>query len=216
MVARDLELVAWTGARYHVAHASAARTVDLVRDAKRRGLPVTCEVTPHHVALTDEACAGYDPDTKVMPPLRSGADPGRLIDALADGTVDAIATDHAPHSSVEKALEFECAAPGMLGLETAVPLVLALVRRGALPLARAVELLTSGPARTFGLAGGGLAVGAAADVCVIDPARAGRSRRTSWRRSPRTRPSRAPRWRAARSSPWSGDGSRYDLDGRAA
>jgi dihydroorotase len=175
MVARDLELVEWTGARYHVAHASAARTVALVRDAKRRGLPVTCEVTPHHVALTDEACVGYDPDTKVMPPLRSGADLDALIAALADGTVDAIATDHAPHSRVEKDLEFECAAPGMLGLETALPLVLALVRRGAIDLRRAVELLTSGPARTFGLdagGAGGLAVGAPADVCVIDPGRA--------------------------------------------
>ena len=175
MVARDLELVAWTGARYHVAHASAARTVALVRDAKRRGLPVTCEVTPHHVALTDEACAGYDPDTKVMPPLRSDADLAALIEALADGTVDAIATDHAPHSPVEKDLEFECAAPGMLGLETALPLVLALVRRGAIDLARAVELLTSGPARTFGLdvgGAGGLAIGMPADVCVIDPGRA--------------------------------------------
>jgi len=174
MVARDLELVAWTGARYHVAHASAARTVALVRDAKRRGLPVTCEVTPHHVALTDEACAGYDPDTKVMPPLRSDADLAALIDALVDGTVDAIATDHAPHSPVEKDLEFECAAPGMLGLETALPLVLALVRRGAISLHRAIELLTSGPARTFGLdagGAGGLAVGVPADVCVIDPGR---------------------------------------------
>src|SRR5262249_60326101 len=176
MVARDLELVEWTGARYHVAHVSAARTVALVRDAKRRGLPVTCEVTPHHVALTDEACAGYDPRTKVMPPLRSGADVAALIEALADGTVDAIATDHAPHSLVEKEVEFECAAPGMLGLETAVPLVLALVREGAIPLWRAVQLLTSGPARCFALldgqGAGRMVHGVPGDVCVIDPGRA--------------------------------------------
>ncbi|HTJ44733.1 MAG TPA: dihydroorotase [Kofleriaceae bacterium] len=176
MVARDLELVEWTGARYHVAHVSAARTVALVRDAKRRGLPVTCEVTPHHVALTDEACASYDSATKVMPPLRSSGDVAALIAALADGTIDAIATDHAPHSLVEKEVEFECAAPGMLGLETAVPLVFALVEQGALPLWRAIQLLTSGPARCFALldgrGAGRLAQGVPADVAVIDPARA--------------------------------------------
>jgi dihydroorotase len=169
MVARDLELVEWTGARYHVAHASASRTVALVRDAKRRGLPVTCEVTPHHLALSDDACAGYDTATKVMPPLRTAADIGVLHEALADGTIDAIATDHAPHSEVEKDVEFECAAPGMLGLETAVPLVLDLVLRGILSLPRAVELLTAGPSRCFGLGAGGLS--GIADVCVIDPGR---------------------------------------------
>jgi dihydroorotase len=175
MVARDLELVEWTGARYHVAHVSAARTVALVRDAKKRGLPVTCEVTPHHVALTDDACASYDPATKVMPPLRGAPDVAALIAALADGTIDAIATDHAPHSLVEKEVEFECAAPGMLGLETAVPLVLALVEQGALPFWRAIQLLTSGPARCFALldgrGAGRMAQGVPADVTVIDPAR---------------------------------------------
>jgi dihydroorotase len=171
MVARDLELVEWTGARYHVAHASASRTVALVRDAKQRGLPVTCEVTPHHVTLTDEACASYDPAAKVMPPLRGAADLAALVEGLADGTIDAIATDHAPHSRVEKELEFECAAPGMLGLETAVPLVLSLVRAGAITLPRAIQLLTSGPARCFALSAGALVAGAAADVAVIDPAR---------------------------------------------
>jgi dihydroorotase len=171
MVARDIELVELTGARYHVAHASAARTAALVRDAKRRGLPVTCEVAPHHFILTDEACASYDTDTKVKPPLRTAADVGALIEALADGTVDCIATDHAPHSEVEKDVEFDCAAPGMLGLETAVPLTLELVRAGSLTLLRAIELLTSGPARVFGLDEGGvgsLQVGAPADLCVID------------------------------------------------
>jgi dihydroorotase len=172
MVARDLELVAWTGARYHVAHLSAARTAALVRDAKRRGLPVTCEATPHHLTLTDAECATYDPRAKVMPPLREAADVAALHEALADGTIDAIATDHAPHSPVEKDVEFECAAPGMLGLETAVPLVLDLVRRRIISEARAIALLTDGPARAFALDGGRLVAGALADVTVIDPARA--------------------------------------------
>ncbi|MGE0398670.1 MAG: dihydroorotase [Kofleriaceae bacterium] len=171
MVARDLEIVEWTGARYHVAHVSTARTVALVRDAKRRGLDVTCEVTPHHLALSDEACSHYDTSTKVMPPLRTAADQEALLEALADGTIDAIATDHAPHSPVEKDVEFECAAPGMLGLETALPLILDFVRMGTLDDVRAITALTGGPARCFGLPGGALAVGAVADLCVIDPER---------------------------------------------
>jgi dihydroorotase len=171
MVARDLEIVEWTGARYHVAHVSTARTVALVRDAKRRGLPVTCEVTPHHLALTDEACSHYDTRTKVMPPLRTAADQEALLEALADGTIDAIATDHAPHSPVEKDVEFECAAPGMLGLETALPIILDFVRMGSLEDKRAIAALTGGPARAFGLPGGNLAVGAVADIAVIDPER---------------------------------------------
>jgi dihydroorotase len=171
MVARDLEIVEWTGARYHVAHVSTARTVALVRDAKRRGLPVTCEVTPHHLALTDEACSHYDTRTKVMPPLRTTADQEALLEALADGTIDCIATDHAPHSPVEKDVEFECAAPGMLGLETALPIILDFVRMGTLDDKRAIAALTGAPARAFGLPGGGLAVGAVADICVIDPER---------------------------------------------
>ena len=171
MVARDLEIVEWTGARYHVAHVSTARTVALVRDAKRRGLPVTCEVTPHHLALTDEACGHYDTRTKVMPPLRTAADQEALLEGLADGTIDCIATDHAPHSPVEKEVEFECAAPGMLGLETALPILLDFVRRGVLDERRVLAALTAAPARAFGLVGGALATGAPADLCVIDPAR---------------------------------------------
>ena len=171
MVARDLEIVEWTGARYHVAHVSTARTVALVREAKRRWLPVTCEVTPHHLALTDEACGHYDTRTKVMPPLRTAADQEALLEGLGDGTIDCIATDHAPHSPVEKDVEFECAAPGMLGLETALPIILDFVRMGSLDERRAIAALTGAPARAFGLAGGGLAVGAVADLCVIDPER---------------------------------------------
>jgi dihydroorotase len=173
MVARDLEICAWTGARYHVAHASASRTAALVRDAKRRGLPVTAEVTPHHLVLTDDACSHYDTNTKVMPPLRSTADCAALLEALIDGTIDCVATDHAPHSPVEKQVEFECAAPGMLGLETALPILLGLHKDsgGKLSLQRIIAALTEGPARVFGLAGGTLAVGAAADLTVIDPDR---------------------------------------------
>jgi dihydroorotase len=173
MVARDLELVEWTGARYHVAHLSTARSAALVRDAKRRGLPVTCEVTPHHFTLTDVACACYDTNAKVAPPLRTRVDVGALKQALADGTVDAIATDHAPHSPVEKELEFDQAAFGLVGLETALPLTLALVREGVIGLARAVELLTAGAARCFpALTGAGRIVeGGAADLVVVDPDR---------------------------------------------
>jgi dihydroorotase len=173
MVARDLEVVAWTGARYHIAHASASRTAHLIREAKRRGLPVTAEVTPHHLVLTDEACAHYDTNTKVMPPLRSAADCAALLEALIDGTIDCVATDHAPHSPVEKHVEFECAAPGMLGLETALPILLGLHKDsgGALTLVRLISALTDAPARAFNLTGGTLAVGAAADLTVIDPDR---------------------------------------------
>src|SRR5262249_871475 len=125
--------------------------------------------TPHHLHLTDSACAHYDTNTKVAPPLRTARDVGALKQAVADGTVDAIATDHAPHSPVEKELEFDLAAFGLVGLETALPLVLALVRDGARPLARAVSLLTDGPARCFGLDAGRLAEGGVADLAVIDP-----------------------------------------------
>lgn len=172
IVARDLELVAWTRARYHVAHASAARTVELVRDAKRRGLPVTAEVSALHLTLTTEACATYDPATRLAPPLRSEADRQALVAGVADGTIDAIVSDHAPQALTDKEVELEAAAPGAVGLETAVALVLALVRDGALPLARAIDALTRGAAACFGLDAGVLAPGGAADVAVIDPHRA--------------------------------------------
>ncbi len=169
IVARDLILVEMTGARYHVAHASTARTIAMVRDAKARGLPVTCEVTPHHLALTEEACATYDTSTKMYPPLRTRADTLALAQGLADGTVDAIATDHAPHSANAKQLEFDCAAFGVIGLETALPIVLSLVSRGVLSLATAIERLTWGPARAFKLHAGTMPEGSVADVVVIDP-----------------------------------------------
>jgi dihydroorotase len=171
MVGRDLELVEWTGARYHVAHASTARTIELVRQAKRRGLPVSCEVTPHHLHLTDEAVAappGYDTSAKVNPPLRARADLEALREGLAEGVIDCIATDHAPHSTVEKDVEFDHAAFGMIGLETALPLVLDLVRGGIVDLPQAIALLSCRPARVFGLDAGTLAAGAPADLAVID------------------------------------------------
>ncbi len=171
MVARDIELAAWTGAKYHLAHASCARSIELVREAKRRGLPVTCEITPHHFTLTESVCADYDPATKVMPPLRTESDVQSLLEGMADGTVDCIATDHAPHSDVEKEGTFDEVACGMIGLETALPLALALVRKETISLVRMVELFTSGPARAFGLDGegvGSLKPGAPADLCVMD------------------------------------------------
>jgi dihydroorotase len=199
MVARDLELCALTGARYHVAHLSSADSVRLVREAKRRGLPVTCEVTPHHLTLTDEACSRYDTNAKCNPPLRAAADVAALREALADGTIDAVATDHAPHSPVEKEVEFEQAAFGMIGLETAVPLMLELVRAGTLTPAALVARMSAGPAATFGLRGGALAEGSPADVTVIDP-------EASWKCTPAALRSRS------RNSPFFG----RDLRGRAA
>ncbi len=169
MLARDLELVALTGARYHVAHISTAESVRLLREAKRRGLPVTCEVTPHHLTLTDEACATFDTSAKCNPPLRAAPDIVALKEALADGTIDAIATDHAPHSPVEKDVEFEQAAFGILGFETALPLCLDLLRAGVLSPSALLAKLSSAPAAILGLPGGSLIPGAAADVTVIDP-----------------------------------------------
>ncbi len=169
MIARDLEIVALTGGRYHVAHLSTAGAVRLVRDAKARGLPVTAEVTPHHLHLTDAACCGYDTSTRVNPPLREQSDVDAVRAALADGTIDAIATDHAPHSSIEKDVEFAYASPGLIGLETSVGLILKLVEEGVLDLPTAIARMTLGPARCLSLDVGTLSVGAPADVTVVDP-----------------------------------------------
>jgi dihydroorotase len=171
IVARDLILVEMTGARYHVAHVSTARTVEMVRAAKARNLPVTCEVTPHHLVLTDDACLTYDTSTKMYPPLRTRADVEALKRGLADGTIDAIATDHAPHSPNQKQVEFDCAAFGIIGLETALPIALSMVREGVITMQRAMELFTSGPTRTLKLPGGTIPEGAPADLVVFDPDR---------------------------------------------
>jgi dihydroorotase len=171
MVLRDIALAELTGGRLHIAHLSSAGSVRAVRDAKRRGVRVTAEATPHHLALSDEdvARSGYDPDFKMNPPLRSAADVRALREGLADGTIDCIATDHAPHSLVEKDLEFDVAANGIVGLETAFAVCVALAREGAFPERRLIEAFTAAPARAFGLPGGTLATNAPADVTVVDP-----------------------------------------------
>jgi dihydroorotase len=169
-VARDILLAELTGARLHIAHISTAGAVEMVRAAKRRGLPVTCEATPHHLALTDEAVMSFDTNTKMNPPLRSETDRAQLIEAARDGTIDAIATDHAPHHADEKMLEYDCAPFGVVGLETALGVaVTTLNHKGSIPLTRIVEMLTAGPARAFGLARGTLAEGAVANITIFDP-----------------------------------------------
>ncbi len=171
MVRRDIALAELTGGRLHVQHVSAEGSVRAIRDAKARGVRVTAEVTPHHLALADEdvARSGYDTDFKMNPPLRGEVDVRALREGLADGTLDAIATDHAPHSAVEKAVEFDQALNGVVGLETAFGVCLDLCRRGGLPEQRLIEALTAAPARIFGLPGGGLEKGAPADVAILDP-----------------------------------------------
>jgi dihydroorotase len=171
-VSRDIMLAELTGARIHIAHISTARSVGLVRQAKTRGLSVTCEAAPHHFTLTDRDVyrCGYDANFKMAPPLRSQADLEAVIEGLRDGTIDAIATDHAPHHANEKMLEFDRAPNGVVGLETAVSLTLdRLVHRGVISFARMIELLSCRPARIFKLDRGTLKVGAVADLTLIDP-----------------------------------------------
>jgi dihydroorotase len=173
MVERDVSLAELTGAHVHVAHMSARQSLRAVRSGKERGVRVTCEVAPHHFTLTDEALDGpvkYDTNCKMNPPLREAADRDAMIDGIADGTVDAIATDHAPHHADEKLVEFDQAPFGIVGLETAVPLVFdRLVHTGRITLRRAIELLSVNPARLLNVPGGTLAEGAAADVTVLAP-----------------------------------------------
>jgi dihydroorotase len=171
MLARDLALLERTGGHLHVAHLSTAGSVRLVRMAKERGLSVSAEVTPHHFTLTEEAVASYDTDAKMKPPLRSAADVQALIDGLREGVIDVIATDHAPHHRDEKDVEFDCAAFGIVGLETLVPLSLRLVREHGVPLETVVRALTVNPARVLHLAAGTLVAGSVADIAVIDPER---------------------------------------------
>jgi dihydroorotase len=169
MLARDLILAELTGAHYHVAHLSTARGAQLVADAKRRGVRVTAEVTPHHLLLTHEAVQGYDTQAKMNPPLRTAGDVRGLRDALADGTLDVVATDHAPHHYDEKEREFDYAPFGILGLETAFGLLhTELVLGERLPLSVLIERMSVAPARIFHLPGGTLAPDSAADVTVLD------------------------------------------------
>jgi dihydroorotase len=190
-VARDLMLAEFTGAHLHVAHVSTAQAVELVRRARERGVNVTAEVAPHHLTLTDEAALGYDTHAKVAPPLRSAADRDACCAGLADGTLDAIATDHAPHAQHEKELDFSEAPPGMIGFETAAAVTLELVRSGLLSPLEWVRRLSSNPARILSRPGGSLALGAVADVALIDPERV-------WRYDP------AKGYSKSRNSPWAG------------
>lgn len=172
IVARDLMLARATGARYHLAHASTAGSAALLREARSRGVRVSAEVTPHHLTLTDDAVLGYRTACKVNPPLRERGDVDALVEALADGTIDCVATDHAPHAAIEKDCEFAEARFGMVGLETCLAVLFDLVHAGRVRPSRLIDALTAAPARAFGLDAGTLAVGARADVAVIDPARA--------------------------------------------
>jgi dihydroorotase len=173
MASRDISLAALTKGRVHIAHMSARQTLEAVRFGKSRGVDVTCEVTPHHFVLTDELLGTpvpYDTNAKMNPPLRETADRDAMLAGLRDGSIDAIATDHAPHHYDEKKVEFDHAPFGIVGLETAVSLSLdRLVHAGLIRLSRLVELLSVNPARVLGVAGGSLAPGAPADITVIAP-----------------------------------------------
>ncbi len=170
MVARDVILAGLTGARLHVAHVSTRGSVELIRRAKEDGVAVTCETCPHYFSLTDDEVRTYDTSVRVNPPLRSREDVDAVREGLADGTIDAIASDHAPHSLEEKQVEFDAAPPGMIGVETLLPVTLThLVRPGFVTLERAVELMTADPANILGIRAGSLEVGAPADVVAFDP-----------------------------------------------
>lgn len=172
VVARDILLAELTGCAVHIAHVSTEGSVRLIREAKARGVKVTAEVTPHHFSLTEEACQGFNTNAKVNPPLRTARDVEAVKEGLADGTIDVIATDHAPHAPDEKEVEFDQAPFGIAGLETAVGLIFKeLVAPGVLSLPAAIAKMTVNPARILGLDYGGLAPGARADLTVIDPER---------------------------------------------
>ena len=174
IVARDIVLAELTGGRLHCAHISSAGSLRMIRDAKARGVNVTCEVTPHHFTLTDEEVRSFDTNTKMNPPLRTQADVDAALEAIADGTVDAIATDHAPHHADEKALEFDIAPFGIVGLETAVPLACdRLLHAGHIDLKRLIELMATNPARILRLDAGDLSTGTIANLTVIDLERVG-------------------------------------------
>jgi dihydroorotase len=171
IVRRDIALAQETGAHIHVAHISTTEAMEAVRQAKEAGIRATAEITPHHFTLIDENVGEFDTHYKMNPPLRSVADRDAMIAGIVDGTIDAIATDHAPHAFHEKQVEFERASMGIIGLETALPIAVTVLHHHfQLPLWRIVELLSSGPARVFSLEGRGtLAPGALADVTIFDP-----------------------------------------------
>jgi dihydroorotase len=170
MIARDIILAAATDGRLHACHASTAGSLELIRRAKEKGVRITCEVTPHHLTLTDRLLSSYDTSLKVNPPLRSDNDVAASRAALLDGTIDTIATDHAPHDSESKDCEFVTAANGISGIETAVAVIMHhLVNPGSLSLSRMVELMSSTPARILGIDRGNLKVGTVANITIIDP-----------------------------------------------
>ena len=169
MVSRDITVAELTGGRLHICHVSTAGSVRLIRAAKKRGVKVTAEVTPHHFMLTDEAVNEYDTNAKMNPPLRGKKDRKAVIEGLKDGTLDAIATDHAPHSEDEKKVEFDLAPFGIVGLETALPLSLKLVEDGVLTLSQMISKLTDSPSKILNLGKGTLEIGSAADVVIFDP-----------------------------------------------
>jgi dihydroorotase len=197
-VSRDLALAHLTGARVHIAHVSTAGSVAAVRRAKEAGMRVTCETAPHYLTLRDENVGEYDTNFKMNPPLRSAADNEAVRRGLAEGVIDAVATDHAPHSVLEKLVEFDQAAFGVVGLETCLGVLLKLVDEGLLSLPQAITRLTAAPARVLGLPGGCLREGGSANVVVIDPKR-------PWRVEPDTFKSRS------RNTPFAG----WELPGRA-
>ena len=170
MVARDISLAEYTGGRLHIAHLSTAGSVQLVKEAKKRGASVTAEVTPHHLLLTDEKVKTFETQFKMNPPLRSEKDVEALREGLADGTIDSIVSDHAPHALFEKEVEFEAAPFGIVGLETTLGLVLTeLVEKEVLSLSEAIAKLSCNPAKILGLEGGELKVGGPGDITIIDP-----------------------------------------------
>jgi dihydroorotase len=170
IVARDVILSEYTGAHLHLQHISSRYSVGIIRRAKTRGVKITAEATPHHLAFTDDELGTYDTNFKMNPPLRTAADRRAIIAGLRDGTLDCISTDHAPHTDYEKDKEFDYAPNGILGLETALAVALdVLVRENKFKLAHVVDLMTRQPARILGLPAGSLASGAAADVCLFDP-----------------------------------------------
>jgi dihydroorotase len=172
MVARDILLAELTGVRYHVAHLSTKHAVAMVKFAKAKGLPITCEVCPHHFAISDADVKAYDANYKMKPPLRACCDVDAAVEGIGDGTVDALATDHAPHPGSEKMQEFEKCPFGILGFETAVGLTFQkLVHPGKISLTKMIELYTTGPDRVLRLDRGTLRVGARADVTMLDPQR---------------------------------------------
>ncbi|MCI5164793.1 MAG: dihydroorotase [Candidatus Electrothrix sp. GM3_4] len=169
MVYREIALAECLGKRVHIAHVSTTMSAELIRSAKARGVRVTAETAPHYFTLTDEAVMGYTTNAKMNPPLRSEKDRQAIRQGLADGTFDAIATDHAPHSMLEKEVEFDRAMNGIIGLETSLPLSLALTREGVIDEQKLVELMSVNPARILGIEGGTLSTGSVADVTVINP-----------------------------------------------